>query len=104
MVVRILTPEGKPVPNAVIHWWQADTDGNYTSSSYSLRGQIKTDQNGSVEVLTVAPGMYGPAGRERAGHFHLIIDVSGQRVGLESLTSQIYVCPGNDPKALSTDL
>ncbi|KAI5122528.1 hypothetical protein M0805_005255 [Coniferiporia weirii] len=105
--VRILTPDGSPIPGATIDWWQADTEGNYYFSSYTLRGRLTTDENGCAEVLSIPPGAYGPEIAKRAGHFHLCVRPSpGGVVGAncDELTTQLYVCEANDSSAMSLDL
>lgn len=99
--LTIRTPEGEPIPNARVEWWQAKNDGTYAYSSYYLRGNFLTDADGRVEVLTIAPGSYGPASHARAGHFHLMID-GGEKY--EQLTTQLYVCDGNKKEGMNTDL
>jgi len=106
--IKILTPKGEPIKGAVLDWWQADSHGVYTASSYRLRGKFKTDANGKIEVLTVAPGKYGPTNYTRAGHFHFIVSGKsvvdgGKEKEWEALTTQVYVCKENDTKELKTD-
>lgn len=105
MTVRILSPEGKPLPNATLDWWQADTSGYYYLMDYKLRGTITTDSNGVAEVLTIVPGAYGPVSAIRPGHIHLIVRPSPEDVKkYDELTTQLYVCKGNDIKATASDL
>lgn len=101
MTVR--SPKGDPLPNAKFDFWQATTEGVYAYSSYGLRGRFTTDANGNVELLTVIPGDYkGPMGGVRNGHFHLMLqDAEGK---CDPLTTQIYVCKGNSPKGMESDL
>lgn len=103
MVIRIVGPDGKPIPNAVLDWWQADEAGTYYYATYTLRGKARTDSEGYVEVLSVPPGPYGPAKVRRAGHFHIIVRPPGKSHA-SGLTTQLYVCDGNDEKLLGTDL
>ncbi|KAH8088979.1 aromatic compound dioxygenase [Cristinia sonorae] len=105
MTLTVTSPKGDPVPYALVDWWQADTAGIYAHSTYRLRGTFRADARGTVEVLTVAPGEYGPNGYKRAGHFHVKISGSGAAAGMkwETLTTQLYVCPGNDPRMMDSD-
>ena len=96
------TPKGDPVPNVRFYWWQAQTRGGYSLTTYALRGTFTTDAEGNVEVLTVTPGAYGPKNHLRAGHFHFTMAGPGQH--WDDLTTQLYVCPGNDPNAMKPDL
>lgn len=93
---------GKPIANAEVDWWQADTAGDYYFSTYALRGKFKTDAGGKAEILSVSPGKYGPPGGIRAGHFHAIITPPGRKQ--RSLTTQMYVCRANDPVELESDM
>jgi len=104
MTVRILSPEGKPVANATLDWWQADSSGGYYFTQYKLRGTVTTDANGVVEVLTVVPGAYGVMSVTRPGHFHLIVRPSKEdSKKYDELTTQLYVCKGNDTAAIKSD-
>ncbi|CDO77203.1 hypothetical protein BN946_scf184747.g16 [Trametes cinnabarina] len=102
-VFEIKDEKGEPIPNAVLDWWQADTEGGYYFASWTLRGKVITDANGRVEVLSVRPGDYGSQllGR-RAGHIHLI--VSGVKGKHRALTTQAYVCPGNKSEHMKQDI
>ncbi|THH29683.1 hypothetical protein EUX98_g4494 [Antrodiella citrinella] len=103
MTIVVKTPKGEPVPYATFDWWQADTAGSYSNTTYRLRGKFRADAHGVMEVLTVAPGEYGPRGYERAGHYHVILGPGETNPDLEMLTTQLYLCPNNDPKGMETD-
>ncbi|TCD62589.1 hypothetical protein EIP91_006663 [Steccherinum ochraceum] len=104
MTVTVKTPKGEPVPYATFDWWQADTSGTYSNNTYRFRGKFKANADGVAEVLTVAPGEYGPKGYARAGHFHVIIGPGDAKPELVHLTTQIYVCENNDASAMNTDI
>ena len=99
---RVLSPEGNPASNVTLDWWQADGDGSYYFSSFTLRGQISTDKDGIAEVLTVAPGAYRALGGLRSGHFHIQIRPAPTQ-SYSGLTTQVYVHEKNDGSILSTD-
>ena len=103
--LRILNPDGDPIPHAVVDIWQADSKGDYYFLDYTLRGKAMTDANGYVEILTIPPGMYGPEIFKRAGHLHMILcppkSVAGK---VHELTTQLYVCEGNDTKWMEPDV
>ena len=72
----------------------------YYAATYTLRGKARTDARGRLEVLTVRPGEYG--GRN-VGHIHAIL--SGNSGGrFRTLTTQCYVCPGNEAKYMERDM
>lgn len=104
--MQIVTPDGDPVPHAVLDFWQANSDGNYYFLDYTLRGRVITDSEGRAEVLSVPPGVYGALGGVRAGHFHLIVHPITTKDGKtwDELTTQIYVCKGNSPETIESDL
>ncbi|PSS37405.1 hypothetical protein PHLCEN_2v741 [Hermanssonia centrifuga] len=99
--ITLKDPKGEPVRDAEIDWWQADTTGSYSYSTYNLRGKFYTNAEGQIQILTVIPGKYGPAGHLRAGHFHLIIRDKENK--WQQLTSQLYVCQANDGAELGSD-
>ncbi|RDX55327.1 aromatic compound dioxygenase [Lentinus brumalis] len=97
-LVDVKDNKGDPVPYATLDCWQADSGGSYFLSSYTLRGKVTADAQGRVELLTVEPGAY----RTRSGHLHII--VSGPEGTHKPMTTQAYVCPGNDPIHLARDM
>lgn len=102
--LRVADPSGNPVEGAQISLWQASGAGKYAFGTYALRGTCSTGHDGNVEILTVAPGKYGPEKYKRAGHVHAIIHPPKDRKDLDKLVTQIYVCKANDEKELGTDL
>ena len=88
----------QPVKNAVIDTWQADHNGTYYFFSWTLRGKMVTDGKGRVELLTVRPGDY----YGRAAHIHMRIEPTDPTH--KPMTTQTYICTGNDPIHLSTDV
>ena len=78
----VLTTSCAPVNKAKIEVWQADADGEYDNSGYTLRGHLFTDAQGRYSFTTVEPGIY--PGRTR--HIHVIV----QRPNGPVLTSQLY--------------
>jgi protocatechuate 3,4-dioxygenase beta subunit len=73
---------GQPVANALLDFWQADANGQYDNSGYTLHGHQYTDQNGRYELITVVPGEY-PG---RTGHIHFKVQAPNGPV----LTSQLF--------------
>lgn len=105
LTLRILNPDGDPIPNAVVDIWHADSKGDYYFLDYTLRGKATTDANGYVDILTIPPGMYGVELFKRAGHFHMIIRPPKSMASkIHELTTQLYVCQGNDTKWTQTDM
>ncbi|KAG8762895.1 hypothetical protein FRC12_008802 [Ceratobasidium sp. 428] len=97
---RVLGPEGEPV-EATLDLWQANTSGEYALASYRNRGKVTTDSaTGGFEVLTVPPAQYGISPSVmRAAHIHAIITAPGY----QSIITQFYLAPRNDPAPLDKD-
>lgn len=72
----------QPVANAWLDFWQADANGNYDNSGYTLRGHQYTDANGYYELTTVVPGLY-PG---RTEHIHFKVQAPNGQI----LTSQLF--------------
>ena len=78
----VLSPDCQPIAHALLDFWQADAEGNYDNSGYTLRGHQYTDENGRFELITVVPGEY--PGRTEHIHF------KAQAPGGPVLTSQLF--------------
>ncbi|MBA2399597.1 MAG: intradiol ring-cleavage dioxygenase [Bradyrhizobium sp.] len=78
----VLTRGCKPVPGALLDFWQADGKGQYDNSGFRLRGHQFTDAEGRYRLRCVVPGVY--PGRTR--HIHVKVQPRGGRV----LTTQLY--------------
>ncbi len=79
---RVLTTAGKPIPNALIDFWQADARGAYDNSGYRFRGHQFTNPKGQYSLLTVVPGLY--PGRTK--HIHVKVQAPSEPV----LTTQLF--------------
>src|SRR6266487_4771801 len=78
----VYTTDCKPVANALLDFWQADANGNYDNSGYTLRGHQFTDANGRYQLTTVVPGLY-PG---RTEHIHVKVQAPNGQI----LTSQLF--------------
>lgn len=91
---RVLTLDGKPVPNAVLDIWQAKADGIYdlqTGGDFELRGRVKANEKGEYAFASYKPSFYsipmdGPVGdmirattnnHMRPAHMHAIVSAPG---------------------------
>ena len=72
----------QPITGARVDFWQADSEGQYDNSGYTLRGYQLTDAQGRYTVETVVPGIY--PGRTR--HIHVKVTPPGGA----TLTTQLY--------------
>jgi protocatechuate 3,4-dioxygenase beta subunit len=79
---RVLTTGGRPIPKALLDFWQADARGVYDNSGYRFRGHQLADARGRYMLQTVVPGLY--TGRTR--HIHVKAQAPRGRV----LTTQLY--------------
>jgi protocatechuate 3,4-dioxygenase beta subunit len=79
---RVLDTGCRPIPGALVDFWQADGEGVYDNSGYRLRGHQFADDEGAYELRTIVPGVY--PGRTR--HIH----VKAQPEGGSVLTTQLY--------------
>jgi protocatechuate 3,4-dioxygenase beta subunit len=67
---RVLNERGKPIPGALVDFWQSDDRGNYDMVGYLLRGHVFTDASGSYKLETIVPACYQP---RQARHIHVKI-------------------------------
>jgi protocatechuate 3,4-dioxygenase alpha subunit len=75
---RVVDGDGKPMPDAMIEIWQADSQGRYahprdnrskTNSSFKGFGRVGTNANGEYRFDTIKPGAVpGPNGVAQAPH------------------------------------
>lgn len=72
----------QPVANAWLDFWQADANGAYDNSGYTLRGHQFTDANGFYSLTTVVPGLY-PG---RTEHIHFKVQAPNGQI----ITSQLF--------------
>jgi len=98
--------DGKPLPNAKVEVWHANSLGNYSffdesQSSFNLRRTIITDENGNYAFRSIVPLGYavppegmtqkvlGALGRHghRPAHIHFFASADGYR----KLTTQINI-------------
>lgn len=97
--------DGEPLAGAILDVWQAATNGLYENQDanqpdYNLRGQFKTDQDGSYEFVALMPTAYpvptdGPMGEllrvakrwsYRPAHIHVIASFPDH----QTLVTQIF--------------
>ena len=92
---RVLSIDGKPLPNATLDIWQAKADGVYdvqeADAEFELRGRVKANAKGEYAFKTYKPKFYGvptdgPVGdllramnrhAMRPAHMHAIVSAPG---------------------------
>ncbi len=80
---RVKDTSGKPVANAWMDFWQADSFGKYDSESYRLRGHQYTEKDGKYRLETIRPMGYG----SRAPHIHVKVRAAENA---PTLTTQLF--------------
>jgi protocatechuate 3,4-dioxygenase beta subunit len=78
----VFTADCQPVAHALLDFWQANAQGQYDNSGYTLRGHQYTDASGRFQLVTVVPGLY-PG---RTEHIHVKVQAPGGPI----LTSQLF--------------
>jgi len=89
---HVLTRSCQPIVGAVLDFWQADGNGVYDSTGYSLQGHQSTDAHGRYRLETVIPGEYWQ-------HIHVMVQAPDGR----TLFTQLYLFPNaprNQPNPL----
>ncbi|MFZ5875228.1 MAG: intradiol ring-cleavage dioxygenase [Nitrospirota bacterium] len=86
VVGRVVTTACRPIPGAVLDFWQADGQGDYDNDGYRLRGHQFADQHGQFRLETIKPGAYGGLMFRRTPHIH--VKIQGRNTPL--LTTQLY--------------
>ena len=102
---RVFDADGKPVNDAAVEIWQANSHGRYAhpedkqdkslDQSFRGYGRSLTDDNGSFRFNTIKPGRVpGPHGKLQAPHLTVTIFMRGL---LKHLQTRIYFPddPGN---------
>ncbi len=85
---RVLDGDGKPVNDALVEIWQADSRGKYGGKRFRGFGRSATDDDGGFRFHTIKPGRVpGPGGKLQAPHIGVQIFMRGQ---LKQLVSRIY--------------
>jgi len=95
---RIVDADGKPVNDAAVEIWQANSHGKYASpedpqakpldSAFRGYGRSLTDDAGSFRFRTIKPGRVpGPEGTMQAPHLSVTIFMRGL---LKQLQTRVY--------------
>jgi protocatechuate 3,4-dioxygenase beta subunit len=78
----VLSPACRPVADALVELWHADSRGAYDNTGFRLRGHVFTDAQGRYAFRTIFPGPY--PGRTR--HYHIKVKARNSPM----LTTQLY--------------
>jgi protocatechuate 3,4-dioxygenase beta subunit len=83
LIGYVLDSNCRPIPNAWLDFWQADANGEYDNTGYTLRGHQFTDEQGRYTLETVMPGLYSS---RPIRHIHVKVRAPGGEV----VTTQLY--------------
>ncbi len=83
---NVLDIHGKPIAHAWLDFWQANGNGEYDNSGYTLRGYQYTDDSGKYTLETVIPAGYS----SRTPHIHVKVRANESS---PILTTQLFI-PG----------
>ena len=72
----------KPVPGALLDFWQGDDRGDYDNRGFRLRGHQFSESDGRYRLETIVPGLY--PGRTR--HIHVKVQAPNR----PALATQVY--------------
>jgi len=78
----VMTADCSPAAHALLDFWQANAEGQYDNSGYTLRGHQFTDATGHYQLTTIVPGLY-PG---RTEHIHVKVQAPGGSI----LTTQLF--------------
>jgi protocatechuate 3,4-dioxygenase alpha subunit len=95
---RVIDGEGKPVPDAMLEIWQANSHGKYShpedtqdkplEPGFQGYGRIPADADGKFSFITIKPGpVPGPDGRPQAPHIAVSVFARGL---MRRLVTRIY--------------
>jgi protocatechuate 3,4-dioxygenase beta subunit len=79
---QVKTTRGTPVPNAILHFWLSDAEGNYDMVGHKLQGYTVADTSGRYSMEMIVPACYEP---RQAKHIH--VKVQGVS---RTLTTQLF--------------
>ena len=92
---RVVNRAGRPVIDALVEIWHADSKGQYRHPSDSNTGTIdpgflgygaqRTGEDGHYRFITIKPGAYEHQGQVRAPHIHF--QITGK---LDRLVTQMF--------------
>lgn len=85
---RVIDGDGRPVNDAALELWQANSQGEYASPGFRGFGRSLTDDAGAFRFRTIKPGRVpGPHGKLQAPHLAVTIFMRGL---LKQLVTRVY--------------
>ena len=83
---KVIDMRCQPVRDAILDVWQANSTGEYDNEGFTLRGKVKTNNDGIYLIDTIIPKEYSAGDISRPGHIHLKVGAPNQ----PTLTTQLY--------------
>jgi len=83
---KVMDMRCQQLKGAILDIWQANSTGEYDNKGFTLRGKVKTNNDGIYIIDTIIPKEYGQGDITRPGHIHLKVGVPNQ----PTLTTQLY--------------
>src|SRR5215211_8697271 len=83
---KVMDMRCQPLKGAILDIWQANSTGEYDNKGFTLRGKVKTNNDGIYLIDTIIPKEYATGDITRPGHIHLKVGVPNQ----PTLTTQLY--------------
>jgi catechol 1,2-dioxygenase len=83
---KVMNMRCQPLQDAILDVWQANSTGEYDNEGFTLRGKVKTNNDGTYLLDTIVPKEYGQGDITRPCYIHLKVGVPNQ----PTLTTQLY--------------
>lgn len=83
---KVMDMRCQPLKDAILDVWQANSTGEYDNEGFTLRGKVKTNNDGTYLIDTIVPREYATGDITRPGHIHLKVGAPNQ----STLTTQLY--------------
>ena len=83
---KVMDNRCQPIKGAILDVWQANSTGEYDNEGFTLRGKVKTNNDGTYLIDTIIPNEYAAGDITRPGHVHLKVGAPNQPI----LTTQLY--------------
>ena len=72
---KVMDNRCQPIKGALLDVWQANSTGEYDNEGFTLRGKVKTNNDGTYLIDTIIPNEYSAGDITRPGHVHLKVGV-----------------------------
>src|SRR5687767_6785023 len=67
---KVMNMRCQPLKDAILDVWQANSTGEYDNKGFTLRGKVKTNNDGIYLIDTIIPKEYATGDITRPGHIH----------------------------------